>query len=270
MRTQIGTVLKRVIPAAGVLLLAGYAGSQEPVAKPAGADQGPAQVLVPGGDFVMGRKIAADDPARYVDNAAHTVRVDSFTLDKTEVTNAQYLRFCQATGRKLPFFWGMKEFRCGPDFPDHPVVGVTWADAEAYAEWRGMRLPTEAEWEYAARGGLAEKPFPNGDDLTAQDANFATGCKGTEKVGGCAPNGYGLHDMAGNVGEWVSDYYEKDYYAVSPGLNPQGPPSGKFKVVRGGGWFAGKSCNAVHARTALPVYWVDFNLGFRCARSAGK
>jgi formylglycine-generating enzyme len=254
----------------GLLLLAFHAVPQQPATSKAAANEGPARVLIPGGEFVMGRRIAADDPAQYVDNGAHTVRVDAFYLDKTEVTNAQYLRFCQATNRKLPFFWGMKEFHCGPDFPDFPVVGISWADAKAYAEWRGMRLPTEAEWEYAARGGLVGKTFPTGDDLTAKDANFATQSKGTEKVGSYAANGFGLYDMAGNVGEWVSDFYDKDYYAISPAQNPPGPPFGAFKVVRGGGWRAGRMCNTVFSRTALPIHWVDFNLGFRCAGDVAK
>ena len=120
----------------------------------------PDLVLIPGGDYTMGVKPSPRN--NYVDNAAHQVRVDSFYIDKYEVTNAQYLEFCESTGNPLPEFWGMDVFCSGPDFPDHPVVGVTWVAAMQYAEWKGMRLPREAEWEYAARGGLAKKRYPGG------------------------------------------------------------------------------------------------------------
>jgi formylglycine-generating enzyme required for sulfatase activity len=147
-----------------------------------------------------------------------------------------------------------------------PVILITWADAQAYAEWRGSRLPTEAEWEYAARGGLIEKKFPSGDYLDSTMANYYPTRGHTLPVGSFAPNGYGLYDMAGNVVEWVSDFYSKDYYLESPSENPAGPLYGKQRVIRGGGWRSGKSCNSVHFRQCLRPYWVDFNVGFRCAK----
>jgi formylglycine-generating enzyme required for sulfatase activity len=219
-------------------------------------------VLLPAGEFLMGAEEKEGS-----DNPVHRVAVDSFYMDKYEVTNAQYFRFCQETGRDLPQFWGMKEFHSGLDYPNHPVVGVSWRDAEAYAEWIGKRLPTEAEWEYAARGGLVGKDFPNGDDLDSSTGNFSS--KGTVPVGSYSPNGFGLHDMAGNVAEWVFDYYHEDYYRVSPQKNPGGPDKGKFRVTRGGGWHSGKICCSVSIRNGLIDRWVDFNLGFRCVKDLG-
>jgi formylglycine-generating enzyme required for sulfatase activity len=163
--------------------------------------------------------------------------------------------------------WGMAGFRCGPDYLNHPVVAVNWVDAKAYAEWCGKRLPTEAEWEYAARGGLEGLNYPNGNTLAPSDGNYSKSDKrGSVAVGSYLPNGFGLHDMQGNVVEWVADWYAPDYYASSPRKNPAGPDVGKFKVIRGGGWHSGPSCNVVHFRNALPPGWLDFNVGFRCVK----
>ena len=217
-------------------------------------------VLIPAGEFLMG-KDGRDDHS-----PAHRIMIDSFYLDKYEVTNAQYLEFCQETGRALPEFWGMKEFHSGSDFPNHPVVGISWFEARAYAEWAGKRLPTEAEWEYAGCGGLVGQEYPHGSDLTPASANYTihgAPVQGAVPVGSYPPNGYGLHDMAGNVVEWVADYYDKDYYASSPDTNPTGPPKGKFRVIRGGGWHSGPTCNRVYYRNALFPTWRDFNIGFR-------
>jgi formylglycine-generating enzyme len=232
----------------------------------------PQAVLIPGGKFVMGIEVPPTregEKKRYVNNRAHTVELDSFYIDRYEVTNHHYFLFCQATGRKLPFFWGMKELHCGPDFPNHPVVGVSYNDALAYAKWRGMRLPTEAEWEYAARGGLIGKKYPRGDELDDQQANYRHHQPGTTPVGSYPANGFGLHDMAGNVREWVQDYYQTDYYLGSPAKNPQGPAIGKFRVIRGGSWLSGSGCVTVDRRSGLASNWVDFAVGIRCARDAG-
>lgn len=226
-------------------------------------------ILIPGGEFVMG---TGDDEE---DAPIHEVYIDTFYMDPCEVTNAQYLEFCEATERPLPEFWGWDRFRCGPDYPDHPVVGVSWRDAKDYAEWRGKRLPTEAEWEYAARGGLEGKKYPHGDTVDSTTANyFRRGIseeqvlrRGTMPVGSFPPNGFGLYDMAGNVVEWVSDYYGWDYYNEGPYENPQGPEKGKFRVIRGGGWHSGPYCNRVYFRSGLRSNWLDFNVGFRCAKN---
>jgi iron(II)-dependent oxidoreductase len=218
-------------------------------------------VLIPAGEFEMGEKGKGDHAP------VHTVYIDAFYMDQYEVTNAEYLEFCQDTDRQLPEFWGMDEFRSGPDFPNHPVIGVSRYDAEAYAKWADKRLPTEAEWEYAARGGLSGKKYPNGNDIDSSMANFTKAEKGgTVPVGSYPPNGFGLYDMAGNVLEWVADFYDGDYYSESPRENPTGPKDGRFYVIRGGGWHSGPSCNRVFWRNALPTGWVDFAVGFRCAK----
>jgi len=218
-------------------------------------------VLIPAGEFLMGSGAKGDY------SPAHKVYVDAFYIDQYEVSNAQYSRFCAETGHRLPFFWGMADFRCGPDYPNHPVVGVSWRDAVAFAEWCGKRLPTEAEWEYAARGGLVGKAYPNGDELQPADGNYrVSDLGGPVAVGSYAPNGYGLYDMQGNVVEWVWDYYDPGYYAVSPSQNPRGPETGRLRVIRGGGWHSGTYCNRVYYRCALPHQWLDIAVGFRCAK----
>jgi sulfatase modifying factor 1 len=218
-------------------------------------------VLLPGGEFLMGADSEGDH------SPVHQVRLNAFYMDKYEVTNAQYLKFCQATGHRLPEFCGRSGFRCGPDYPNHPVVGVSWWDAFDYAAWCGKRLPTEAEWEYAARGGLSGMDFPNGDSLQPSEGNYnKSGNGGPVPVGSYRPNGFGLYDMQGNVVEWMADRYDAAYYASSPAVNPQGPEHGRFRVIRGGGWHSGASCNKVYYRNALPPNWVDFNVGFRCVK----
>jgi sulfatase modifying factor 1 len=224
-------------------------------------------ILIPAGDFLMG----ADSGRNH--SPPHKVYIDSFYIDKYEVTNTRYLMFCEATGHRLPEFWGMDRFRSGPDYPDHPVVGVSWHDAVACADWCGKRLPTEAEWEVAARGGLVNKYYPHGDTLRLTDGNYnKSEMGGPVKVGSYPANGYGLYDMLGNVVEWVLDAYDPAYYASSPAVNPKGPESEglrpepvQFRVIRGGGWHSGPYCSRVYYRNALPANWVDFNVGFRCA-----
>ena len=220
-------------------------------------------MLVPGGEFLMGSSTDGDH------SPPHRVRLEAFHLDAHEVTNAEYYEFCRATGHRLPEFWGIDARRSGPGFPDHPVVGVSWQDAADYADWRGKRLPTEAEWEYAARGGLLHRDYPMRDTLSPSDANYGeSGIGSPTEVGSYEPNGFGLFDMSGNVFEWVADRYSAGYYAESPVTNPQGPETGRFRVIRGGGWHSGPYCNRTYYRNALPPQWVDFAVGFRCARDA--
>jgi iron(II)-dependent oxidoreductase len=228
--------------------------SQEP---PAG------MVLIPAGEFTMGKKTV--NPSDW--QPEHKVFVDSFFMDKYEVTNHQYYDFCQATHHPLPEYWGQSRFNCGLDYPDHPVVFVSNYDAEKYASWAGKRLPTEAEWEYASRGGFENRNFPWGDQVDSTKVNYGKKYKNTLKVGSFEPNGFGLSDMSGNVWEWTSDYYGHDYYSDSPDQNPKGPVTGRFKVIRGGSWHSGAMCVQTYYRNGLSASWIDFGVGFRCAKS---
>jgi iron(II)-dependent oxidoreductase len=231
--------------------------SAETTAIPLPADE----VLIPAGTYVMGRAGADGD------RPAHEVTLDAFYLDKYEVTNRQYLEFCRQTAHASPEFWGQDRYCATEAHLDHPVIGVSWYDAKEYAEWASKRLPTEAEWEYAARAGTTGD-FYWGDRITTEHCNYAQSDKrAPEAIGSYLPNAFGLYDMAGNVAEWVADAYAEDYYRRSPTHNPTGPEKGRFTVIRGGGWHTGPGCMAVHFRNALPRNWVDFAVGFRCARS---
>ena len=221
-------------------------------------------VLIPGGSFFMGTN--SNQPS--IAFPLHQVEVRSFYMDMYEVSNREYYDFCMATGHKLPEFWGMDIYKSGTGFPDFPVVGVSQFDASLYAEWAGKRLPTEAEWEYAARGGLENIDFPFGEkaDHSRARYNDPEAEKGPVQTGSYDPNGYGLYDMAGNVWEWVTDWFDPEYYAESPEIDPKGPDTGTFRVIRGGGWHSGPGCITVHRRYALPQHWVDMAGGFRCVK----
>jgi len=218
-------------------------------------------ILIPAGEFQMGYNDGLDD-----EKPVHTVYLHAFYIDKYEVTNAQYKKFMDATGHRTPYYWDDTNYNA----PNHPVVGVDWNDASAYCSWAGKRLPTEAEWEKSARGGLVGKKYPWGDTLTHDDANYyGTGGKdkwdGTSPVGSFAPNGYGLYDMAGNVWEWCADWFDSNYYASSPKSNPTGPSSGSSRVLRGGSWHY---YYVFHLRVAARSYFAPssyyFFVGFRC------
>ena len=221
-------------------------------------------ILVPAGTFMMGKN--TEQGSNF--SPAHKVSVDSFMMDLHPVTNAQYFQFCQETGHRLPEFWNADLFKSGEKFPNHPVIGVSWGDARTFAKWAGKRLPTEAEWEYAARGGLEDSEFPDGNDWDYPRLKNETGKWENQiiEVSHRAPNGFGLYDMADNVWELVADRYADDYYAQSPELNPKGPASGYNVAIRGGSWHSGKMCKKVYYRKGIPLNWVDFGVGFRCAR----
>jgi len=220
-------------------------------------------VLIPDGTSMMG-----SDHGQTIAAPKHPVLLEAFYMDIHEVSNREYEAYCKSSGYKYPEFWGMDLYRSGPDYPDYPVVGVSQFDATQYAEWAGKRLPTEAEWEYAARGGLEDISYPYGEkaDHSMSRLNDPEAVKGPVKTGSYPPNGYGLYDMSGNVWEWVSDWFSESYYSESPEQNPNGPSTGTFRVFRGGGWHSGPGCTTVHRRNALPSHWVDFAGGFRCVK----
>jgi formylglycine-generating enzyme required for sulfatase activity len=221
-----------------------------------------AWVSIPAGTFTMGSPTSEIN--RRSDETQHQVTLSAFKMSKFEVTFEQYDLFCDATGRSKPSDegWGRG---------NHPVINVSWDDATAFATWMGCRLPTEAEWEYAARGGTTT-PFSTGNNLTTSQANYDGNypyngnAKGeyrekTLPVGSFAANAYGLFDMHGNVWEWCSDWYGD--YSTSAQTNPKGASSGSLRVLRGGAWYF----NAFGCRTAYrlnnPPGRHLFDQGFR-------
>ncbi|MDP3768234.1 MAG: formylglycine-generating enzyme family protein, partial [Dehalococcoidia bacterium] len=216
-------------------------------------------VLVPAGEFWMGSKDYDREKPR------HRVHLDAFSIDKYEVTNALYGRFIQATGRAAPSYWNDSKWNGS----SQPVVGVTWHDADAYCKWAGKRLPSEAEWEKAARGTDGRK-YPWGDQWDVSKANADNELGKTAAVGsypgGASP--YGAQDMAGNVWEWVADWYDKDYYKQSPERNPRGPDSGQYRVLRGGSWHDAPYYLRTADRSSSAPDFRNYDLGFRCARGS--
>ena len=195
----------------------------------------------------------------------HRVYLDAFSIDKYETTNALYARFMRATGRPAPRDGNDSSFNAS----SQPVVNVTWEDADAYCKWAGKRLPTEAQWEKAARGTDGRK-YPWGEQWDASRANAENKLGSTASVGSYASgtSPYGAYDMAGNVWEWVADWYAKHYYEQSPNRNPMGPDSGTTRVLRGGSW----SSLPVNLRAAVRLGDTpglrNISIGFRCARGA--
>lgn len=225
---------------------------------------GTKMVLIPAGKFKIGSKDGTNSDEKPV----HTVYIDAFYMDIYEVTNAQYKKFVDATGYRASYSW--KNISSKIDAPNQPVVGVSWDDASAYAKWAGKRLPTEAEWEKAARGGLSGKRYPWGDTITHDDVNYYAPGGNAQwvlfPVGSFKPNGYGLYDVAGNVFEWCADWYDENYYAVSPNSNPTGPSFGKYRVLRGGSWHIFNYVDALRVahRFGSPLTTRHVDIGFRC------
>jgi sulfatase modifying factor 1 len=224
-------------------------------------DDGGEMMLVSSGEFLMGNDTGGlpDEKPR------HRVFLDRFYIDRYETTNALYGRFVTATGRPAPSYSSDRDF----NGPKQPVVGVTWRDADAYCRWAGKRLPTEAEWEKAARG-VDARDYPWGGQWDPSRANAEERLGKTAEVG-AHPAGasiYDVHDLAGNVLEWVADWYAGDYYASSPARNPQGPTSGDLRGVRGGSWLMGPFYLRAASRSGATEDFWGFNVGFRCVKPA--
>ena len=257
-------------------------------------------ILINGGTFQMG----TNDEMPF-EAPVHDVALKSFYIDEHEVTIADFAKFVEATNYKTDaekFGWsGVFNLKTGeweksdganwrhPDGeksepnPNEPVTQISWKDANEYSKWAGKRLPTEAEWEFAARGGLAGKKYAWGDELRPNGKPIANWWQGTfpnkntnedgfisrAPVKSFEPNGYGLYDTAGNVWEWTADWYADDYYQNSPRENPAGAKSGDERVIRGGSWMCAENfCTnyRVAARShATPDSGLN-NLGFRCVK----
>ena len=222
---------------------------------------GMVEVYVPAGEFEMGSM-----GGRSGDHPVHTVALDALWIDRTEVTNAQYT-LCVKDGKCEQSFLADDAAYNGDDYP---VVGVSWYDAVTYCKWAGARLPTEAEWEYAARG-LEGNVYPWGDKAPTCELAQYSNCSGRTGPVGSLPDGAswcGVLDMAGNVWEWVADWYDEDYYGSSPSQNPAGPSSGEYRVLRGGSWSSLYSVvrSANRGRLHPDDSWYSF--GFRCARGS--
>jgi len=224
----------------------------------------PEIVTIPAGSFLMGSESGQDN-----ERPVHHVWVDGFGLGKYPVTHRQYEIYLQSTGAPAPKYWGEPSFADGLK----PVVGVTWFEAVAYCQWlsaesgKEFRLPTEAEWERAARGGKDGELFPWGDD--GPEVSSQIGCDaiagGPARVGVNEPNGFGLYDMSEGVHEWCSDYYDYNYYRYSPERNPPGAASGERRASRGGSWRHHVKFARCAARSSLPPGLQYSDYGFRVA-----
>jgi sulfatase modifying factor 1 len=228
----------------------------------------PALVRIPEGWFAMGSTQGFDS-----ERPVHRVWVDTFLLAACQVTNAEYANFLAVDSSRSepPFFR-----KAGFEDPRQPVVGVSWFEAVEYCDWlsretgKTYRLPTEAEWERAARGGVDGRLFPWGDAPAQSLPGYATRwLTGPEKVGESPANVFGLHEMCENVHEWCSDWFAADYYAQSPERNPRGPESGTRRASRGGSWRHHVKCAQCHTRSSIPPQFQYADYGFRVACAIG-
>ena len=217
-------------------------------------------VFIPSGPFVMGGR-EEDTPRN--ERPAHTVDLSAYFIGRYPVTNQDYREFVRCTGQRDPIHWARGTFPTGTG--QHPVVNVSWQDTRDYAAWIGARLPTEAEWEKAARG-VDERHYPWGNRFVDGERCNGNNSVGTTTMVNEFPEGrspYGVWDMCGNVYEWCADYYDEDYYKISPGSNPKGPDGGQERVVRGGCFGETRSALRVTHREGVSEVSSRETTGFR-------
>jgi formylglycine-generating enzyme required for sulfatase activity len=210
-------------------------------------------VYVPAGEFRMGW-----EDGHLAERPVHTVWVDAFFIARTPATNADFTTYLEATGAAAPRFWGQADFA----EPEQPVVGLAWDEARRFAAWVGGRLPTEAEWERAARGGIEGARYPWGD------ARPSIAFSRPPRVGATPPNALGLTDLAGVCHEWCADWFDERTYARGAARNPLGPATGTRRVSRGGAWRHADPWSPVAHRSSLPPDLRYSDYGLRVARSA--
>lgn len=229
-------------------------------------------VSVAPGEFIMGGQDGEPD-----ERPVHTVRLPGYRIDRHEVTAASY-DSCVAAGACTPahytdgkcILWsagGPRKVRVPPRYrsPDYPVVCVSWRQARAYCRFRGKRLPTEAQWERAALAG-GSTVYAWGNEKPGASRCTPAGQNHPSPVGSYPPNAWSLRDMTGNVWEWVYDRYQPDYYAESDSGNPTGPPVGRYRVIRGGGWYSGPRQLRIRNRHWFVPEYGEVSIGFRCAQ----
>lgn len=228
----------------------------------------PRMVAISEGWFWMGSAAGQEN-----ERPVHRVWVDAFELAECQLTNGEYARFLAATKHRAPLYWENANF----SHPEQPLVAPSWFDAVAYCEWLSAasglryRLPTEAEWERAARGGVEQKQFPWGDEAPGHLANYSARWKnGPEPVGRAERNAYGLCDMGANVHEWCADWFSAEYYGGSPKRNPQGPAQGLRRSSRGGSWRHQIKVSRCAARASIPPEFQYADYGLRIARDVQK
>lgn len=238
-----------------------------------------AEVMVPAGSFSMG----TNHPQATDEKPSRQVELSTFSIDRHEVSNTHFAAFVAATGYQTAaeaadapeaadgINWRQPQGPGSTTDPNHPVVYVSWHDAQAYCTWRGARLPSEAEWEKSARGGDG-RLWPWGSTFAAAMTNSWGTADGYAELApvGSFPDGaspYGVLDLAGNVWEWCADWYAADYYTTAPAKDPQGPATGQLKVLRGGSWInPGPALRSSNRFEVLPVERSPY-IGFRCAHS---